>query len=1164
MAAVLLATTPSGCDAIVRCRADLVCALPCPPVIELKSRSPPTLRHICTPLHSYSSSRLYIGFGSTDCQDRPSAWANPFHFIEGDRKQSCMDYRDYLSRRADLPEYLSHLEDKQLICDCPGDQFCHGHELISKFVSIFHDSDDDEDDKYDAFCSECVLEDFEEDDDSVDTDGLAAGPRFIPSIEQVNETVRSGAVRLQDERPMWLDSWVRIIWVIRSASIPVFWEMFSGKAGLTREFLRQGWPCGPPVDIVFNPELDLLNPLFFAVVLGLIYERRVRLLHLGPPCSSFSMACNRFPQYAMRSASEPGGFANLPPHRAEKVRLGNALAEVSVRLAEAQEKALNFWTFEQPATSLMWLFTAVLLLMQKATSFAVLIDVCMFGAPWRKPTTIAANFASILRLRRKCNGQHHHISLQGNSPDGRSWTAVASPYWPQLSEAWVEVSACLYVESDVDFLAPLHFAGFAGMPAELPVDVILEDMDFRAPRGGTNSNTALTVATGVQPTGRKMPQLLPDGLGPKDHLFVAQCTLHPLARPPSIPAYCRSAIDFQKNGHQAVNKARMCVMRLLRELASSCAHSNKLIQRAVHPWISRVVEQRNIAFMREVRYVCCIGDFNIMLDYIFGLPMMGWARHSPLLCQKTTAPPRADKPSREQISDNNAVVMAKAKASTIPEQDLLSWEKTDAEFQAGTMLGPYYAIGHLPGTDPRLLNRFSILERHGGAVQASCRNIDDCKAPGHNEDSANTAAHRPADLDMFGAVIRAEGEAFPDEAMAGFPSDFKGAYRQVPACPKQALDFTVATWDPLKACTVFGIAVSQLFGSGNAPLNFTRYPDFCCRALGVLLAIACIHCVDDMLVVEILKTIMSAYSSWREFAVLCGWDVPDAKSPPPSQVFRALGAMIDLSAFPWGPLRFCPADDRVKSLCMQLEEIRSTGKLSPALAGKLYGKLMFLSSQYFGRLGRALLRSFSRRQHEAKRTNLNPQILAAIKFWLSNMKTLKPREIPISLSDRPVYISYSDGEGESAGVGVSLWRPGKRAIAGYIQLPMEVRGVWSRAATAGDHYDIYEIEAVGPALVLHNFGELIESESLWIHYIDNDSALATLVKGSSSVLSGEMITAYTHSKIADLNLWGWFERVSSGDNPVDKLSRGSSEGDWDIVPIEFPPQLLGDLRSYLA
>ena len=172
--------------------------------------------------------------------------------------------------------------------------------------------------------------------------------------------------------------------------------MFAGKAGLTREFLRQGWPCGPPVDIVYNPDFDLLNPFFLAIVLGLIFERLIRVLHLGPPCSSFSMACNRFKRYAMRSSREPGGFKNLPPHRAQKVRLGNALADIAARLADAQEKAGHFWILEQPATSIMWLYGEVAGLISRITTFVATVDVCMFGAPWRKPTSLAANFCGIL------------------------------------------------------------------------------------------------------------------------------------------------------------------------------------------------------------------------------------------------------------------------------------------------------------------------------------------------------------------------------------------------------------------------------------------------------------------------------------------------------------------------------------------------------------------------------------------------------------------------------------------------------------------------------------------------------------------------------------------------------------------------------------------------
>ena len=88
------------------------------------------------------------------------------------------------------------------------------------------------------------------------------------------------------------------------------------------------------------------------------------------------------------------------------------------------------------------------------------------------------------------------------------------------------------------------------------------------------------------------------------------------------------------------------------------------------------------------------------------------------------------------------------------------------------MLGPFYALEDLPGVPaaiPRLLNRFGILEKHGGATEASVRNIDDGKARGHNDDSANTATHRPADLDLVGALRRSIAELHPDSPLSGFP-----------------------------------------------------------------------------------------------------------------------------------------------------------------------------------------------------------------------------------------------------------------------------------------------------------------------------------------------------------------------------------------------------------
>ena len=98
--------------------------------------------------------------------------------------------------------------------------------------------------------------------------------------------------------------------------------------------------------------------------------------------------------------------------------------------------------------------------------------------------------------------------------------------------------------------------------------------------------------------------------------------------------------------------------------------------------------------------------------------------------------------------------------------------------------------------------------------------------------------------------------------------------------------------------------------------------------------------------------------------------------------------------------------------------------------------------------------------------------------------------------------------------------------------------------------------------VLHNWGQFMVG-ALWVHYIDNAAALATLVRGSSSILCGDVIVGYTWKKISSLNVGAWFERVSSAANPVDGLSRGSKCGPWrEVQQLEMPLTLLGELAEH--
>ena len=109
----------------------------------------------------------------------------------------------------------------------------------------------------------------------------------------------------------------------------------------------------PPLDAIYNSDFDLLNYMFVAVVVGLLAAHLVDLLHLAPPCATFSRALNGSEATRVRSFEKPMGLDGLSPAQAERVRIGNALAEVAAVLIQTQHEAGNLYDLEQPAESLM-------------------------------------------------------------------------------------------------------------------------------------------------------------------------------------------------------------------------------------------------------------------------------------------------------------------------------------------------------------------------------------------------------------------------------------------------------------------------------------------------------------------------------------------------------------------------------------------------------------------------------------------------------------------------------------------------------------------------------------------------------------------------------------------------------------------------------------------
>ena len=128
-----------------------------------------------------------------------------------------------------------------------------------------------------------------------------------------------------------------------------------------------------------------------------------------------------------------------------------------------------------------------------------------------------------------------------------------------------------------------------------------------------------------------------------------------------------------------------------------------------------------------------------------------------------------------------------------------------------------------------------------------------------------------------------------------------------------------------------------------------------------------------------------------------------------------------------------------------------------------------------------------------------------------------------------------------------------------MKVPPEVRALWS-CQKRRRWNDIFELEAVGPLLVLAHWGHLMEGAN-WVHFIDNAAAQCAITRGSSSVHSGDVITGAIWKRIARPNIGSWFERVASKSNPLDGLSRGNSRGPWSVVvPFSFPKEVITELR----
>ena len=102
---------------------------------------------------------------------------------------------------------------------------------------------------------------------------------------------------------------------------------------------------------------------------------------------------------------------------------------------------------------------------------------------------------------------------------------------------------------------------------------------------------------------------------------------------------------------------------------------------------------------------------------------------------------------------------------------------------------------------------------------------------------------------------------------------------------------------------------------------------------------------------------------------------------------------------------------------------------------------------------------------------------------------------------------------------------------------------------------INEVEALGPLLALATWPGHLRN-ALWIHFLDNEGAKFSLIRGSSRAVDTNDIVHATWTACRQRHLYPWWERVTSKDNPVDRASRGDLRDlyrqGWHVVPARLP------------
>ena len=209
----------------------------------------------------------------------------------------------------------------------------------------------------------------------------------------------------------------------------VFLELFGGVGGLSRAVRAAGLRTGPVFELASGAEFDLTRRSTQLLVLAWIRTGRIWGVHLGTPCSAWSIARR--------------GVKNLRKAR-NKELIAVELALFSAEIVTECARNGVRWSIENPRSSRLWAFDPIARLLALPGAHYIYFDMCRYTSQHRKPTALLTDNDTLDVLGALCNHDVRHEPLAGSvrvrCEDGRfryrSATALAAAYPAELCRRW--------------------------------------------------------------------------------------------------------------------------------------------------------------------------------------------------------------------------------------------------------------------------------------------------------------------------------------------------------------------------------------------------------------------------------------------------------------------------------------------------------------------------------------------------------------------------------------------------------------------------------------------------------------------------------------------------------------------------------------------------------